>query len=240
MEPGIYVALSGQVALQRRLDTIANNVANSVTAGFRSENVSFESVLSQGAVAYSSAGNATFSLKAGQVTKTDNPLDIALQGNAFLAIGTPSGVVYTRDGRMQISATGDLETLEGFRVLDAGGAPIQIDVARGPVQIGRNGAISQNGDRAGALGLFRLPADARLMRGQGAGLVSDKPAEPVVDFTSAGVMQGYVEAANVNPVLEMTRLISISRAFEAMSASIDQSDRRLSDAIRTLAGGRST
>ncbi len=240
MEPSIYVALSGQVALQRRLDTIANNVANSVTAGFRAENVSFESVLSQGAVAYASPGISTFSLRPGQITKTDNPLDVALQGNAFLAIATPSGTVYTRDGRMQISATGDLETIEGHRVLDPGGAAIQIDTARGPVQIGQNGAISQNGDRVGAVGLFRLSSDARLMRGPGAGLISERAAEPVVDFTGTGVMQGFVESANVNSVLEMTRLISISRAFEATSASLDQSDRRLSDAIRTLAGGRST
>jgi flagellar basal-body rod protein FlgF len=238
MEPSIYVGLSGQLALQRRLDTIANNVANSGTAGFRSENVTFESVLSQGAVAYSGVGKEAFSFKSGNVTQTDNPFDVAIQGNAFLAISTPGGNVYTRDGRMRISATGDLETLEGHRVLDPGGAPIQINAARGPIQIGLNGAISQDGNRVASLGLFRLPSDARLTRGPGNGLVSDKAGEAVTDFNTASAVQGYVEAANVNPVHEMTRLISVSRAFEALSASIERSDRQLTDAIRALAGNR--
>lgn len=236
MEPSIYVGLSGQIALQRRLDTIANNVANSVTTGFRAENVQFESIISRAATYYAATGDPTFSLKGGSITKTDNPLDIALQGGAFLAISTPAGMVYTRDGRMQISATGDLETIEGYRVLDPGGGPIQIDAARGAIQIGRDGAISQDGNRVGSLGLFLLPADARLTRGPGVGLVSDKAAEPVADFSGVGVMQGYLESANVNAVTEMTRLISVTRAFDSLSASIDQSDRRLSDAIRTLAG----
>jgi flagellar basal-body rod protein FlgF len=68
--------------------------------------------------------------------------------------------------------------------------------------------------------------------------VPDVPAEPVVDFVGTGVVQGYIENANVNPVLEMTRLISVTRAFEAMTAAADQSDRKLSDAIKALGTGR--
>jgi flagellar basal-body rod protein FlgF len=170
--------------------------------------------------------------------QTDNPLDVAVKGDAYLAIAAPGGTAYTRDGRLRVSSTGDLETLEGHAVLDAGGAPLQINSALGPVQIAPNGAISQNGNRVGTLGLFKLPADAQLMRSHGASLVATRPAEPVVDFRDTGVVQGYVESANVNPVHEMTRLIAVSRSFEALSASLDQSDRKLSDAIRTLSGAR--
>jgi flagellar basal-body rod protein FlgF len=237
MEPSIYVSLSGQLALQRRLDTIANNVANSSTPGFRAENVTFESVYSGNAVVYSGPGTATFSRHAGPIVQTDNSLDVAIQGNAFLALSTPGGTVYTRDGRMRISATGDLETLDGHTVLDTGGAPLQINPALGPIHIARNGTISQNGDRVGTLGLFKIPAEAQLARGEGAGLVSDVAGEQVADFSDAGLLQGYIESANVNPVLEMTRLISVSRAFEALSAAMDQSDRKLSDAVRTLSTG---
>ncbi|MDZ4843316.1 MAG: flagellar basal-body rod protein FlgF [Hyphomicrobium aestuarii] len=238
MEPSLYVSLSGQLALQRRLDTIANNVANSATSGFRAENVTFDSILSRREIAYSGVGNTTFSNASGSLIQTENPLDMAIQGDAYFAIATPAGTAYTRDGRFRASATGDLETLEGFRVLDSGGAPLQINPALGPVQIARNGLASQNGNRIGTIGLFKLPVDAALSRGPGAGLVSDKPGETVIDFSATGIAQGYVEGANVNPMLEMTRMIAVSRSFEALSASMDQSDRKLVDAIRALGGAR--
>jgi len=237
MESGLYVGLSGQLALQRRMDTIAGNVANASTTGFRAENVTFDSVLSRQSIAYSDAGTATYAKISGPVSETGNPLDVAIDGEAFFAISTPAGNVFTRDGRLRISQNGELETVEGYQILDVGNAPMRVNPALGAVQISRNGTISQNGAEVGTLGLFRIPADAKLTRGPGTGLISDKPGEPVVDYRKAGVLQGYLEGANVNPVLEMTRLISVSRAFEAISASLDQSDRKLSDAIRTLGGG---
>ncbi len=114
MESSLYVSLSGQLALQRRLDTIANNVANSTTAGFRAENVTFESVISQTQrtqVAYSSAGDHTFSQRSGPIVHTNNPLDVAVHGNAYLSVNGTNGPVYTRDGRMRVSAQGALENM---------------------------------------------------------------------------------------------------------------------------------
>lgn len=241
IEAGLYVSLSGQLALQRRLDTVANNVANASTPGFRAENVTFETVLSRQAgtqVSYAGRGEATFSRGAAPLVQTGGPLDVAVQGEAFLAVGTPAGTVYTRDGRMRISANGELETMSGQPVLDIGGAPIQINAARGPVEIGRTGVISQNGSTVGTLGLYRIPADAKLTRYEGAAFVSDRAAEPVVDFGQNGVLQGFIESSNVNAVQEITRLISVSRAFEALSSSMDRSDRQLSEGIKALGSGR--
>lgn len=238
MEAGLYVALSGQVALQRRLDTIANNVANSSTPGFRAENVTFESVLSRSQVEYAGRGDATFSAHKGAVVQTGNPLDVAILGDAYLAIATPGGIAYTRDGRLNLSPAGDLETVGGLAVLDAGGGPIQINAAAGPVQIARNGQISQNGERVATLGLFQLAPNAELTRGDGASMHSDRAAEPVTDFAAVGLAQGFIENSNVNAVLEVTRLIGVSRAFEGLSAAIDQSERHLGDAIKTLSSGR--
>ncbi len=241
MEAGLYVGLSGQLALQRRLDTIANNVANSTTAGFRAENVTFETVLSQtsrSSVAYSGTGDGTFSRHSGPIVQSTNPLDIAVHGDAYLAVNGGNGPVYTRDGRMRISTLGDLENMNGQQVLDAGGGPIQLNPNRGPIQIGRDGTISQSGQTVGRIGLFNIPAAAKLVRHEGAAIVPDLPAEPVVDFVKHGIAQGFVENANVNAVLEMTRLISVTRAFEAMTAATDQSDRKLSDAIKALGSGR--
>jgi len=126
LETGIYVALSGQLALQRRLDTIANNVANSTTAGFRAENVTFETVLSQSqqsSVAYSGPGQSTFSRQSGPITQTANPLDVAIHGDAFMSINGANGPVYTRDGRMHVSTQGDLENMNGQQILDQSGGP---------------------------------------------------------------------------------------------------------------------
>lgn len=238
MEAGLYVLVSGQLALQRRLDTIANNVANSSTNGFRAENVTFESVLSRQSIAYAGRGDTTFSTVSGGLVQTDNPLDVAIQGEAFFAIATPGGTSYTRDGRMSVSTSGDIQTLEGHALLDASGSPIQINPGAGPVAIAPNGVISQKGRPIGTIGLFKLPPGAELQRGSGAGLVSNLPAEPVSDFTENSIKQGYAEEANVNPIHEMTRLIAVSRAFEALSSSLDQSDKKLDEAIRGLGGAR--
>jgi flagellar basal-body rod protein FlgF len=237
MESSLYVALSGQLSLQRRLDTIASNVANSSTAGYRGENMTFMSIISRSNVTYASIGEATFSRNSGPVNKTDDPFDVAIQGDAFLAIQTPRGTAYTKDGRMRLSQSGDLETLEGLPILDSGGSPIQINSAQGAIQIARNGSISQAGNTVATIGLYRIQADTKVTRGPNASLIPDKPAVPVVDFASTGVLQGFSEAANVNPMLEMTRLINVSRAFEAVTSTIDQSDRQLTDAVKTLGNG---
>lgn len=241
MESSLYVSLSGQVALQKRLDTIANNVANAATNGFRAENVTFDSIISNttnASITYSGPGRTTFSESAGPLIQTQNPLDIAARGDAFFAIATPNGTVYTRDGRLRISQSGELETITGYPILDDGGAPIQINPNNGQLSISVNGAISQSGTRVGTIGLFKLASDSRLQRGEGAGIISDKPAEPVVDYSVDGVVQGHLEGANVNPVLEITRLIAVTRAFESISSTIDKSDGTMKEAIRTLGSGR--
>ena len=92
MQSNLYVSLSGQLALQRRLDTIANNLANVSTAGFRSEEIKFSSLVSRtGAdpVAFATEGETYLSRTPGALVKTDNPLDVAVQGDAWLAINTP-------------------------------------------------------------------------------------------------------------------------------------------------------
>jgi flagellar basal-body rod protein FlgF len=237
MQSSLYVALSAQLTLQKRLESIANNVANSSTAGFRAEEIRFETLLSEtplDPVSFVSSGDTYLSRRAGEIAKTDNPLDVAVQGEAWLAIQTPAGTVYTRDGRMRISEAGQLETLGGHPVLDAGGAPILIEAAAGPPQIGRDGMITQNGRQMGAVGLFRIDERAHLTRYENSGVMPDQPAVPALDFTNVGLLQGYVERSNVNPVMEMSRLIMVTRALEAVTASINTAESSLEDAVQTL------
>jgi flagellar basal-body rod protein FlgF len=237
MQSNLYVSLSAQMSLQKRLETIAHNVANASTAGFRAEEIKFDSVLSQTApdpVAFASAGTSFISRKSGEYVKTDNALDVAVEGDAWLGIQTPAGRVFTRDGRMRMTDAGELQSLNGHAIQDAGGAPIRLDPNAGPPQIARDGTITQDNRQVGALGLFAIDPKANLTRFENSGVLPDRPAAPVLDFSKAGIQQGFIERANVNPVHEITRLIMVQRAFEAVTASIKDAESSLTDAIRTL------
>lgn len=241
MQENFYVSLSAQVSLQRRLETIANNVANASTTGFRAEKIKFETMMSDAgaeSVAFSSKGQPRLSTQKGELTKTDAPLDVAIDGDAWLGVQTPNGLAYTRDGRMRMAETGDLQTLDGNAVLDTGGAIITLDPAAGPPAIARDGAISQSGRRTGVIGLFTFDKSAILQRGENATIVTDAAAEPVQEFSETGILQGFVERANVNPVAEISRLIAVSRAFDAVSTANGNSESTLLQAIRALTGAR--
>ncbi len=169
MQGGLYVGLSGQIALQQRLETIAHNVANASTAGFRAEEVKFETVLSRvptNPVAFSSAGSTYLSRSTGDIVRTDDPFDVAVQGDVWLSIDVAGKQVYTRDGRMMMSPNGDVQTLSGHSVLDVGGAPIVLNPAGGVPQISRDGTITQNGQQLGAIGLHRIEEGAKLTRAE--------------------------------------------------------------------------
>lgn len=237
MQSSLYVALSAQVALEKRLNTVANNIANINTGGYRAEEVKFATVLSQtglGNVAFASSGETYTSRRAGAVTKTENPLDVAIQGDAWLAMSTPSGTVYTKDGRMKMTEAGDLQTMDGHPVLDPGGAPILLNPQDGEPRIGRDGMITQGNNQIGALGLFRIDSKSQLSRLGNSGVKSSMPVTVVQDFTSIGVQQGYSEGANVNPVMELTKMIMISRTFDNAAATISETESSLMSAIRAL------
>jgi len=239
MQSNIYVGLSAQIALQKRLDTVANNVANASTAGFRAEEMSFEEVISrngENAVSFVSDGQTHLSTEGGELTQTGNPFDIAVRGDAWLAVQTPTGIVYTRDGRMQMNKDGVLTNLMGDPFLDAGGSPIQLDPQGGRPTINKAGTIEQNGNNIGAFGLYRMPQGAKLSRAGGASVVSDSPPVPEIDFLRTGVVQGYVEKSNVNPIMEMTHLTTLQRSFDAVSKVLQDTESSLQDSLKTLAG----
>lgn len=233
----IYVGLSSLVTLERRMDAIAHNVANVSTVGFRGEGTKFESIVSDKAndqVSFASAGKSYIRTEAGPLIKTDNPLDVAVKGDAWMAVSTPQGQVYTRDGRMKMMMTGDLVSVMGHAVLDVGGAPIVLDPNGGAPKISSDGAIYQNGAQIGAIGLYSIPTDAELKYAGNSGVVSNKPAVPIVDSNSVGVVQGMIEGSNVDAMTEMTRLISVSRAFEQVNNLLTQQESTVAEAIRTL------
>ncbi|MBN9552826.1 MAG: flagellar basal-body rod protein FlgF [Alphaproteobacteria bacterium] len=237
MQDSLYVALSSQIALERRLDTIADNVANASTIGFRATGVKFEDVVSgtgSRSVSFASSGNTYLSGAHGALTETGNPFDFAVQGDAWFAIETPAGTVMTRDGRFSMNENGELMSIEGYPVLDGGGAPIQLDPRNGPPKAGADGSLRQNDQLVGALGLYNFDPGENFVRYGNSGIVPARTPEPVTDRSDVGIAQGFVEESNVNPVLEMTRLIQVQRAFENTAALMRQTDSSTDDAIKTL------
>ncbi len=237
MDTGLHVALSSQIALEKRLNTIANNVANSNTVGFRAEKIRFEEVKTgvfDAAVSFASKGTHYLSPMNGVAEQTGGQLDFAIQGDAWFAVETPAGTVVTRDGRFRMTPAGDLVTLDGHPVLDPGGTPIQLDPSSGAPVAGKDGFLRQNGNQIGALGLFEYVPPDNLRRYGNSGIVAETPPEPAVNRTDIGVIQGYVERSNVNPIDEMTKLIILHRTFDSVAALVRDSESSLEEAIRTL------
>ena len=219
------------------METIAHNVANAGTVGYRAEEIRFETLLARAGdkkVAFTSPGESFVQTNSGAMVKTGNPLDVAVAGDGWLGLQSPQGIIYTRDGRMVMAESGNLQSVNGYGVLDAGGAALLLDATAGPPTISRDGMITQSGRQVGAVGLFKLEPNSKLTRTDNSGVQSDKPASPVLDFTSSGVIQGFTEAANVNPVMEMTRMMNIQRTFDGIASAMDASESTYVDAIKTL------
>ena len=237
MQSGLYVALSSQIALEKRLNTIADNVANASTVGFRATGVKFEDVVSgldDKALSFVTSGDTYISNTNGPLRETGNPFDFAVKGDAWFGIETPGGAVMTRDGRFTLTENGELVTIEGYPVLDAGGAPIQLDPRNGPPRAGADGSLRQGDNLVGALGLFNFDPGPNFIRFGNSGIVPAGEPEPVVDRLDAGVVQGFLEESNVNPMLEITKLIMVQRAFENGAAMIRNTESSYDEAIKTL------
>lgn len=237
MSNGLYVALSAQMATEKRLTTIANNVANMNTPGYRAEEIKFESIMSENGakdVAFSSTGESYTSRKAGSVTYTNSPNDVAIEGPAWLAIQTPAGVAYTRDGRLHVTAEGRVVTVNNYSVLDQGGTAVLVNPDQGPLKIGTDGTITQGTNQVGTIGMFDISPMAKLTRYDNAAVIPDRPATAVVDYNSNVMRQGYVEGSNVDPIMEMTRLITVQRAFESAASAISEQETTSVDSIRAL------
>lgn len=124
--------------------------------------------------------------------------------------------------------------MTGFPIIDSGGAQITLDPNGGPVSISRSGAITQDNNEIGTIGLFNIPTDANLDRYGNSGVTPDRSATAISDFTRDGFKQGYVEGSGANPMMELTKLMSASRAFDGTNSLVEGTESTLQNAIRTL------
>lgn len=244
MQSGLYVSLSSQMALERRLTTIADNMANVNTVGFRATEVKFDQMLSNtgndlnAKVAFVSQGNDYLSTENGGLEHTGNLLDFAVKGDAWFALDTPNGMVLTRDGRFTLTDAGQLVSIKGYPVLDTGGAPIQVNRTGGDLKVGADGIIFQDGRQVASLGLYQADVTRGYLRADNSGIITTQQPQAVVDRINTGVAQGYLENSNVNAMREMTQLIEVNRMFESISSLMQDSESSFGEAIKTLGGSK--
>ena len=185
----------------------------------------FETLLSHTSntpVAFASAGQSYLSRASGEIVRTDNLFDVGRRAMHGSGIQTPAGPgLYPRRPHEDDP---DRRVADAQRLAGAGRrqSPILLDPNGGPPRISRDGAITQNNRAIGAIGLFKIDDKASLKRFDNSGVIPDQPATPVVEFSKVGVQQGFMERANVNPVMEMSKLIMVSRAFDAVSSSLTE------------------
>lgn len=233
MDNAGYTALTRQSGLMAEMRTIANNIANANTTGFRAEGVIFAEHIKQtgsDSVSMATASVRDTVLTQGAMVQTGGPFDLAIEGDGFFLIDTPNGQRLTRAGSFTPNEVGDLVTMDGHPVLDAGGAPVFIPTGLGPVGIAPDGTISAGGRPVGQIGLF-LPEDPlSLTREDGVRF----SANGVLPAEDARMLQGYVEESNVDPVLQVARMIEVQRAYELGQSFMENEDKRIRGVIDTL------
>ena len=235
MQNAILVGLSRQVALSREMDVVANNLANMTTTGYKADGSLFEEYLNSDARAGQTGARVSFVLdrglwhdmSQGPVERTGNSLDVAIDGDAFLAVQTPRGERYTRNGALQINAAGQLVTGEGDPVLgDAG--PIGFQPNDHQVSISRDGTVSvregtSNVDSArGKLRLVTFANLQQLQKDGGSTFKAVNGVQPQPAPPEAGFIQGAIEKSNVRGVVEMSRMIEITRTYTQIASMLQQ------------------
>ncbi len=219
MDRMIYLSMSGAKATMQRQDTLANNLANVSTTGFRAELQAFRAVPVQGSGAstrvYALETTTGYDSSQGPITGTGRNLDVAVKGNSWLSVQALDGTeAYTRGGALELSNDGTLTTRSGLPVMGDGG-PLQVP-ANSVVSIGIDGTVSAKGadGRSTAVGKLKLVTpDAALTRGED-GLFRAASGDLSADDT-ARVQEGALEGSNVSPVETMVAMISAARQFEA-------------------------
>lgn len=250
MENALLVGLSRQTALERQLDIIANNIANVNTTGYKADKTLFEQYLNTPAhednfvggdrrVAFVQDRGTYRDMTAGATELTKNPLDIAIDGTGFLAVQTPGGERYTRDGGLQINPQGQLVTAAGNQVLGANG-PIVFQQTDHDISITPDGTITvvEGNNRVDSVrGKLRLVSftDAQKMLKEGLNLYTAGDAGTPTADTKSTVRQGYIEKSNVNAVAEMSQMMEVSRAYAAVANMMNQQAELQKTAIQQLA-----
>jgi flagellar basal-body rod protein FlgF len=233
----VYASLSRQNALMRELHSLANNVANASTTGFRRDAFIFSEYVNElrgePSLSQTRIGGRVIDPAQGEFVKTEGAFDVAIEGRGFFTVNTPQGLRLTRAGAFQLNEQGVLTTAQGFPVGGEGGGEIRIPIDAARVVVSGDGVISADDQVVGRFAI--VDADPTVLEREGQTLFrSEAEPQPI----SAVVRQGFVEASNVDAVAEIARLIEVQRAFELGQQAVNEEFERIRRAIEAIGGQR--
>lgn len=235
MTDTVSAATAAMLTDLERLRAVGQNFANSATTGYKAQYALSANGDPRFAEFLAGADPAelvqlALDARQGALRQTERPLDLAIDGAGYFQVETPQGVRYTRRGDFALSADGLLQTAEGFPVLGAGGA---LRLASDLVQIGPDGVLRQDERVLGRLAIATFDGSARLEH-EGGGLYRSDMQPTLAADAAADVRQGYLEAANVQPVNEMVRLMETVRHFGLTAQALRANDELLETSISRL------
>ncbi|MDE7540606.1 flagellar basal-body rod protein FlgF [Gluconobacter sphaericus] len=238
MENSTYIALSRMDAQQRAMSVVADNMSNASTVGYKRENVLFSDFLSHQHGSKQAEGADTESytqdratyrdFQQGDMQSTGNPLDLALGGEGYFQVRTANGVRLTRAGRFEEQQDGAVVDESGNALLDRDGQPIVIPQTDHRITISADGVISTETGEQGQIGIVTAQDDNRLQAEGSRLLRTDQPTTAV---ERPNIVQGMVEASNVQMMTEVTKMMEIQRNFQFMAQFVDAEATRQKNAI---------
>lgn len=236
MDNATYATLTRQSGLRQELQVIAHNIANAATDGFQREGLIFSEHVQRledpdSSLSMARANARMIDRSQGQLTRTGGIFDVAIEGQGYFMVETPDGNRLTRAGAFHPNAEGLLGTSDGALVLDPGGVPIFIPPGVREVQVGRDGSISGDGQPLGQIGVFDPDEGATMTRSGG---VRFEVEGPMAAQENPALSQGFLENSNVDPVLEIARLIEVQRAYERSRDIVSTEDERIRAVLQTL------
>lgn len=241
MDNTMLIGLTRQLTLRRQMDVVANNIANASTQGFKAERMMLEPDTAFRARHQDGPDRAQFvdewamgrDFSQGALTQTGRPLDLALQGDGFFMVELDGVERFTRDGAFTLNPLGELAASDGAQVLDAGGAPIVLDPNAGQIVIGETGEITQNGQVIAQVGVAQFANQGVLTKIGDNRYTAPEDAERVIEELPQ-IKQGFLESSNVRPMLEITTMMEVSRAYASVTRMIKDTDELSRKAIDRL------
>jgi len=235
MDNAGYIDLSRQSGLLREMNAIANNIANVNTIGYRRESALFAEHVKalddvDPSISIATMDRRYVDFTEGELATTQNPLDVAIEGQGFFLVESPDGPRLTRAGSFSLNAVGEIITLGGRRVLDEGGGPLVIPPQAGSIAVASDGSITADGQAVGRFGV--VTADSASLVREGDNLFrADSGYETA---TTARVRQNALEGSNVSAVSEIARLIEVQRTYEMGQKFLQDENERIMRAVREL------
>jgi flagellar basal-body rod protein FlgF len=235
MSDGIYPTLTRQTGLLREMNVIAQNIANAATTGYRAEGLIFsEHVVANGrdqpSLSMAHATGRETSFRQGGLDQTGGMLDLAIEGEGYFLVDVGGEPHLTRAGAFLAGPDGGVVTAEGHPVLDEGGAPVFVPPGASSLRVAPDGTLSADGQPLARIAVV-APDDPSAMTRNAGTMFATEAYAPVA---TPKVAQGFLEQSNVDPVLEIARMVAVQNAYELGQGFMDREDERMRAMLRLM------